>query len=86
MNVKHFYFVEKDVQDGHYTHMGIDEILKRVREIRKAKGIKQEYLARELGMDRTNYSRKERGMIPMTVEEFLKVAKILEISPFQFFE
>lgn len=48
--------------------------------IRKSKMISQEEMATQLGMEQTTYSRKERGISPITQEEWKRFAKILDVS------
>lgn len=55
-------------------------IYKRLREIRKAKGMSQEKMAEILCTDPSNYSSKERGEIGIRKEEWEKIAKALEVS------
>ncbi len=62
------------------------EILNRLRALRKEKELRQEYVARQLGIDRTTYVRKERGLIPITTEEWLKLANTMDKDPSYFFE
>lgn len=52
-------------------------ILENLRMVRKTKGVKQSVLADALGCDSANYSRKERGQIPITTEEWFKISTIL---------
>ncbi len=59
--------------------------LKRLKDIRICKGLSQEHLARGLGVDRTTYIRKEQGLIPITTEEWLKIALTLDEEPAYFF-
>ncbi|HHL40399.1 MAG TPA: XRE family transcriptional regulator [Deltaproteobacteria bacterium] len=61
------------------------DILSRLRELRKDKSIKQEYLARQLGIDRTTYVRKEKGHIPITTEEWLILAEAMDQDLAYFF-
>lgn len=60
-------------------------ILENLRIMRKAKGVKQSVLADALGCDSTNYSRKERGQIPITTEEWVKISTILNEPIASFF-
>jgi len=46
----------------------------------------QEYMAKCLGVDRTTYVRKERGSIPITTEEWIKLAEATEKDPSYFFQ
>lgn len=60
--------------------MKTDWILKRIKEIRKAKGVRQEHLAAQLGIDRTSYSKKELGKVPITLDELVIVMQLLDIE------
>jgi transcriptional regulator with XRE-family HTH domain len=46
---------------------------------RKAKGLSQESMAEKAGMEQTTYSRKERGLSPVTESEWERFAKILNV-------
>jgi len=61
------------------------DILGRLRNLRKEKAIRQECIARRLGIDRTTYVRKERGAIPITTDEWLKLAYAMKEDPSYFF-
>ncbi|MBI5562402.1 MAG: helix-turn-helix transcriptional regulator [Deltaproteobacteria bacterium] len=61
------------------------EILCRLRTLRKEKSIRQEYVAKRLGIDRTTYVRKEQGAIPITTDEWLKLARAMGKEPSYFF-
>ncbi len=63
----------------------VDDILKRLRELRKRKALKQDYIAKRLGIDRTTYVRKERGHIPITTREWLLLAEVMSEDPSCFF-
>ncbi|MXS71303.1 helix-turn-helix domain-containing protein [Flavobacteriaceae bacterium W22] len=52
----------------------------KLRNQRKQKGFSQEQMAKILGTDTSNYSRKERGEVKIHDEEWEKMAKILEVS------
>lgn len=52
----------------------------KLRNQRKQKGFSQEQMAKILGTDTSNYSRKERGEVKIHDEEWDKMAKILEVS------
>ncbi|MBI5345443.1 MAG: helix-turn-helix domain-containing protein [Deltaproteobacteria bacterium] len=60
-------------------------VLGRLRALREEKDIRQEYMARRLGIDRTTYVRKERGAIPITTAEWLKLADVMKEDPSSFF-
>jgi len=61
------------------------EILGRLRMLREEKSLLQEHVARSLGIDRTTYVRKEKGRIPITTEEWLKLAQAMQADPAYFF-
>lgn len=48
--------------------------------IRKTKKITQKQIASLIGMEQTTYSRKERGISPITIAEWERIAKALEVS------
>ncbi len=57
------------------------EILSRIRKLREEKQLKQDDLAKHLGIDRTTYLRKEKGQIPLTTDELLLIAEFLDEPP-----
>ncbi len=61
------------------------DILGRLRNLREEKAIRQECIARRLGIDRTTYVRKERGAIPITTDEWIKLAYAMKEDPSYFF-
>ncbi|MBW7957335.1 MAG: helix-turn-helix transcriptional regulator [Deltaproteobacteria bacterium] len=61
------------------------DILARLKELREELVLRQEHLAARLGVDRSTYVRKELGAIPITTEEWLKLAKALGRDPSFFF-
>lgn len=52
----------------------------KIKVIRLSKNYTQNFLADELGIDVTNYSRLERGEASVSVERLQKIAKILGVS------
>lgn len=48
---------------------------------RIARGLTVEEMAKELGISKGAYSKKENGKIPITVEDFSKITKKLGIGP-----
>ena len=48
---------------------------------RTARGIKQEDMAKLLGMSRITLSRIENSWLPLTMENFFKMAAIFEVRP-----
>lgn len=59
-----------------HTEMMVQE---KLRSLRKQKGISQEKMAKILGTDTSNYSRKERGEVRIFDDEWEKMAKTLEV-------
>ncbi len=54
----------------------------KIRKLRELKGFSQEYVASQLGMVQTNYSKIERGETKdMTVKRLEEIAKVLEVTP-----
>ena len=54
----------------------------KVRKLRELKGYSQEYVATQLKMVQTNYSKIERGETKdMTVTRLEEIAKVLEVDP-----
>ncbi|EJL71246.1 helix-turn-helix transcriptional regulator [Chryseobacterium populi] len=54
-------------------------IQEKLKDLRKQKGISQEKMAKILGTDTSNYSRKERGEVKIFDDEWEKLAKTLEV-------
>ncbi|OGQ59596.1 MAG: hypothetical protein A3J24_06580 [Deltaproteobacteria bacterium RIFCSPLOWO2_02_FULL_53_8] len=61
------------------------EILCRLKMLREERALLQEHVAKSLGIDRTTYVRKEKGLIPITTDEWLKIAKTMKTEPEFFF-
>ncbi len=57
------------------------EILEKIRNLRLSRGYTQEYMAEKLGIDTVNYGRIERGKSKLTLDRFLKICEILQVSP-----
>ena len=54
----------------------------KIRKLRELKGYSQEYVASQLSMVQTNYSKIERGETKdMTVKRLEEIAKVLEVTP-----
>jgi len=64
----------------------LDRILHQIALIRRSKEYTQARMAKELGLERSTYARKEKGKIPLTLKEFLLISEILEIRPESFFK
>lgn len=52
-----------------------------IRRLRKAKGLSQEILSGLAGLDRTHYSKIERGLRSPTLETLFKLSQALDIPP-----
>lgn len=52
----------------------------RIRDIRKERGISQEYMADMLGVSQTTYGRMERQDIPFDVRHMKTVARYFNVS------
>lgn len=52
----------------------------KLKAVRKDKGLSQEQMAKSLSTDTSNYSRKERGEVKIHEDEWLKLAKVLDVS------
>lgn len=61
------------------------DVLGRLRTLREKKGLSQGAIAKQLGIARTTYVRKERGLIPITTAEWLRLAAIMDEDPCCFF-
>jgi transcriptional regulator with XRE-family HTH domain len=65
--------------------MEIREVFARnLRKLRQAKGLSQEALADEAGIDRTYVSALERGIYSASITTIDKLAKVLEVEPAEF--
>ena len=56
------------------------KLIENIKNVRKKKGISQESLAYDLGIDYSTYGKIERGQIGLSVERLDNIAKILEVS------
>lgn len=52
----------------------------KVKIIREGKKLSQSYLAHELGLDQSQYSRREKGEITFTPDEIVKLSHLLETT------
>ncbi len=52
----------------------------KIRSIREDKKLSQGYLAHELGLDQSQYSRREKGEIPFVPNEIVRISKLLKTS------
>ncbi len=57
----------------------------RIRSIREARGISQEQMAMDAGLDRAYYGRIERGEVNVAALNLLRIAETLETEVGEFF-
>jgi transcriptional regulator with XRE-family HTH domain len=62
------------------------KLYEKVKLFREDKKLPQEYIAHELGLSQSQYSRRESGSIKFIPEELRKLSKILEIPIAQLFD
>lgn len=60
--------------------MNNNEILERIKKIRNLRGVKQEYIALQIGMSQSTYSKIENGNQKLTFEVIGKIANALNVS------
>jgi len=65
---------------------GLEKVLRRLRVLRKKQALTQDELAVFIGVSRSTYVRKEQGNIPVTTEEWIKLAECLGVEAGYFFE
>ena len=58
----------------------------RLYEVRKSKGLSQNFIAEKLCMDVSSYNRREKGQIKIHITEWEKLAKILDVPLNEIFE
>lgn len=63
----------------------LKDILGRLKALREEKALKQERVAECLGIERSTYVRKELGEIPITTEEWIRLAEAMGKDPAYFF-
>jgi transcriptional regulator with XRE-family HTH domain len=56
-----------------------------MRRLRTARGLRQDALAEALGITRSGYSKKETGVVPVTIAELALLAKFYKVSLSEFF-
>jgi transcriptional regulator with XRE-family HTH domain len=64
----------------------LKKIGERIRKLRSMKGVTQENVAEELGINTSSYSKIERGETDANASRLLQIAKVLGVSITQFFE
>jgi transcriptional regulator with XRE-family HTH domain len=63
----------------------VQKVLDRLKSLREELALRQDYIARSVGVDRTTYLRKECGSVPITTEEWVKIAGAMGADPSYFF-
>jgi transcriptional regulator with XRE-family HTH domain len=61
------------------------EIHERVKFYRESKRMTQDSVAFKLGLDQSQYSRRESGVIKFNSDEITKVCEVLDITPMELF-
>jgi transcriptional regulator with XRE-family HTH domain len=56
------------------------EITNRIKDAREKKNYSQQYLAEQLGISQKAYSKIENGETKLTVDNLLKISKVLEVN------
>lgn len=56
------------------------QLHEKIKSIREEEKLSQNYLAHQLGLDQSQYSRREKGEIPFVPNEIAKIAKLLKTS------
>ena len=64
----------------------VGKIVHKIREVRKQRGYSNEVMAIDLDMSTSAYNKLERMETTMTLERFLKISEILEVSYSELFE
>jgi len=72
-------------KSNHRDDEGIKAFGKKLREIRKQKGVSQESLAYETDLHLSQIGRIERGEINTSISFVFLFAKVLDVSPAEFF-
>ena len=58
-----------------------DEVILRLKELLKSKGVKQSYIAEQLGVSTSMVSKIMRGESRIYLDTLLQIAKVLEVDP-----
>jgi transcriptional regulator with XRE-family HTH domain len=62
------------------------KIGEKIRQIRVLRGLSQENVAEEIGMSHGNFGKIERGEIEVNSSKLIEIARVLKVSPADFFE
>lgn len=63
-------------------YLKMDYVLKKIKELRIAKGLSQDQMAEAIGVNQSNYGKVERGSSQITLNKLFEIAKKLEIPVF----
>ena|SRR6478735_2343249 len=55
-------------------------VLDRIKNVRRQKGISQESIAYDLGIDYSTYGKIERGHISLTVDRLQRISEVLQVT------
>jgi putative transcriptional regulator len=66
--------------------MNTEEILSKLRQVRKEKGVSQDEIAKEIGVSRHTYLAMENGKQEFSLQRLEKVIKFLDINIFDLVE
>jgi transcriptional regulator with XRE-family HTH domain len=58
----------------------VERVIKKIRELRKTKGLSHENMSNELDISPSAYNKLERGETTLSLERLLKISEILEIN------
>ena len=58
----------------------------RLREVRRQKGVTQEWMAKQMNIHRTTYTKYETGVVQPDVDGFYQIVKLLEVNPMDLLE
>jgi len=58
----------------------MEKVINNIRLLRKLNDFSQEYIAYELGLSQSQYSRRENGMIQFTLPEIVKLSLIFKVD------
>lgn len=64
----------------------MENYIQNIKRIREQKGISQDYMAMELGISQSTYTKLERGEVNLYVDRLLKIAKVLNVGLARIFD
>ena len=64
----------------------VSKIISKIRDIRKRKGYSNEVMAMDLGISTSAYNKMERMEASISLERFIRIREILNVSYSEFFE